>query len=443
MKQSIESKAATRFAIRDLLIWTVLVAALCAVLSAWAQHFFLPGMFPTLLLVFGSALATAFLLWWNRKILALIAILLVHGAGFVAYAVFGTVIFASFWCHLISFLVFCLYASFVKQPWRFNTLLRVFVLVGVIAFGYGAWYRAEVLKSLYAMRSQYPMVSIADRFEHENSGERPKREIDMSLKDTPDEGLVDAEALDIKLRMFSYRTRDLRRLHSRSVEQFIIAPDFGARRMPIRGPGEIESIEIQDPGFDHDRFWSMTIQRAIPEVYDREYQLLENPWENFRSNFQHEIGKFQYHFAATRDFANQNTFGYVTVNREVAGFVNHAFHNPPPGIQLDERRWRIESLQLVSLLNHETPQVYLHEDLPRMDQVADGVVETRDLDVFETEGLAKLQNGEQIVSAEVDGELRMIGALRSRFSCTECHNMEKDELLGAFSYKFLRVDATQ
>jgi hypothetical protein len=64
---------------------------------------------------------------------------------------------------------------------------------------------------------------------------------------------------------------------------------------------------------------------------------------------------------------------------------------------------------------------------------------TRPLDVFESEGLKRLQNGEDIVAEASLNHIRMMGSLRAAKKCLECHTGEHGELLGSFSYRLQRV----
>lgn len=85
-------------------------------------------------------------------------------------------------------------------------------------------------------------------------------------------------------------------------------------------------------------------------------------------------------------------------------------------------------MELVSLLQHTEPAVYVSDRLPQMDALKG--VPTRELDEFETVGLAELRQGSEL---SVKGD-RMLGAVRSVKQCITCHGGERGQLLGAFSY---------
>src|SRR5438132_826763 len=74
------------------------------------------------------------------------------------------------------------------------------------------------------------------------------------------------------------------------------------------------------------------------------------------------------HQDSVLDFVNPKGLGFIKDREHVKGFQAHHFHavlrvKSP----LATERWRIHSLELVSLLKHEEPVAYLSKHLPRMD----------------------------------------------------------------------------
>jgi hypothetical protein len=158
----------------------------------------------------------------------------------------------------------------------------------------------------------------------------------------------------------------------------------------------------------------------------------------------------QLHLTSAVDFANQGGFGFsLAESRDPArklelwvGFQSHGFRKPPEDVRpLDQSGvvWRLKSLELVSLLKQETPRVYSSKNLPRMEEL--NQTPTRALDPFETRALGGIKKGEPLVFEQDDNHLRMMGPLRAAQQCTECHNAERNDLLGAFSYQFARDPA--
>jgi hypothetical protein len=133
------------------------------------------------------------------------------------------------------------------------------------------------------------------------------------------------------------------------------------------------------------------------------------------------------------DFVNPRGFGYFKDRRHVTGFETHRFSQVPASAN----RWKVQTLELVSLLLHDEPEVYVSSHLPRMDRLQG--VPTRPLDRFEEFGLDALRHGEDIFTTKVVEGARMLGAVRSTRQCVDCHGGETGALLGAFSYT-LRSD---
>ena len=133
------------------------------------------------------------------------------------------------------------------------------------------------------------------------------------------------------------------------------------------------------------------------------------------------------------DFVNHWGFGYCKDRSHVAGFQTHRFSRIPDFAN----RWKVQTLELVSLLLHDEPEVYVSSHLPQMDRVHD--VPTRPLDRFENLGLNVLRQGEDLFTTRVPEGARMLGAVRSTRQCVACHGGERGALLGAFTYN-LRAD---
>ena len=107
---------------------------------------------------------------------------------------------------------------------------------------------------------------------------------------------------------------------------------------------------------------------------------------------------------------NPRGFGYIKDRRHVAGFETHRFSQVPA----PAGAWKVRTLELVSLLLHDEPAVYVSDHLPRMEHRSG--IPTRPLDRFERFGLGAVRQGEDLfIAAESDG-VRMVGAVRSTIS---------------------------
>jgi hypothetical protein len=129
----------------------------------------------------------------------------------------------------------------------------------------------------------------------------------------------------------------------------------------------------------------------------------------------------------------------VQDREHVAGFEPHAFQAMPalraPGLKPEE--WQLEHLDLISLLKPSGPHAYVSENLPKLDELRSA--DTRLLHDFETRALAQLRTDEDVVIEEVEGAMRMVGALRAGNHCIQCHSARRGELIGALSYEFRRT----
>ena len=142
------------------------------------------------------------------------------------------------------------------------------------------------------------------------------------------------------------------------------------------------------------------------------------------------------HDASRLDFLDSDGYGNILAPRtKVAGFVPHAFHSHPVERAKERPKWSIDRIELVSLLKFDEPRVYVLDHLPRMDQLSSDTAPTRELNEFEASALAKLRSDEDLVVQSAGAEYQMLGSLRAAKQCLDCHNVQRGELLGAFSYR--------
>lgn len=136
------------------------------------------------------------------------------------------------------------------------------------------------------------------------------------------------------------------------------------------------------------------------------------------------------------NFVSLYSLGGVDRQMKARGFEAHAFRLPPMQWDGEPRPpgWRLSRLELVSLLKHRPPAVYVSDHLPAMEELR--TAPTRPLLRFESDAIAKLVNGEDLVTA-VTGErgLAMVGSIRAIADCRECHQVPVGGLLGAFTYR--------
>jgi hypothetical protein len=146
-------------------------------------------------------------------------------------------------------------------------------------------------------------------------------------------------------------------------------------------------------------------------------------------------------------FVSQNSLGYIKNKNQVAGFQSHGFtfapqllsHFERPWYRKEKEVWGIRRLELVSLLKHDKPAVYLSKNLPNMKELKN--VKTRDLASFEKHALKQLRSGKDVVTEATLNQIKMLGALRATKQCMQCHDVKRGALLGAFSYEMQRDPA--
>ena len=123
----------------------------------------------------------------------------------------------------------------------------------------------------------------------------------------------------------------------------------------------------------------------------------------------------------------------------MAGFLPHAFSQP---LELPrQQQWAVRKVELVSLLKHDKPMVYVSVNLPNMSELPD--VPVRPLDAFEHNALASLLASEDLKIESTAQRIRMLGAIRAAKQCLECHTVDQGALLGAFSYELRPTTAPQ
>lgn len=242
----------------------------------------------------------------------------------------------------------------------------------------------------------------------------------------------------------------LSELHHGFVADFIAQPNvFGYGRMPttklIREmdvrPEASEQMSQPPPPIPQPKE-SVPTSGSPPEVPGGELQadLPVEPNPLAAASIQSKLFTEDFLSEQNREnvanFASPFSLGAVNSQREVRGFQSHAFREQPGGLRPKgmEETWKLQRLELISLLKHVPPAVYVSEHLPAMEELAEA--RTRPTNAFESEAIAKLRRGEEIVTDAKPDQLRMVGAIRAVAECKKCHQVQLGSLLGAFSYRF-------
>lgn len=225
------------------------------------------------------------------------------------------------------------------------------------------------------------------------------------------------EILDRNLRSYQdQRAELLKALHEKTRRFFVESPGTGSMRPVWPRPDELLLDTVFSNGDPRQPGEPADFPVSPGETLSR-----VQPDDEF--HFYHDIG--------LSGFLYPYGFGYIKDREHVAGFKPHGFRYL--GVPVHQyKRWRINHVQLVGILSHEQPVVYLTDKLPSMEQVRQGKI--RALDFFEEAALPWLRDGEDLYIVSKGETLRMLGALRATKTCQKCHDAQIGDLLGAFSY---------
>lgn len=306
---------------------------------------------------------------------------------------------------------------------------------------------AEVKTKVAELLAKYPLVSIADRLAKEEASTK-------AIKDALPPALT-KETADFlywsEVRAFPPNGRNdrlwaLMMLHSENAESFVRRDGFGKSRLFPSPP--IQSLEL--PEAEVVRYPKFVMESSSTESLNY-LSIPDKEPLAFRPGSLPNRGKLVgFHRKSEWYFLDHQTLGYVRDRDHVAGFRPHQFSALPELItenrirQVEEEagsyetvsEWALRRLELVSLLKHAQPAVYLSATLPKMDELSDA--QTRELTEFETESLKALRSGENLVARATANHIEMVGALRAAKHCLQCHQVQRGELLGAFTYELRR-----
>lgn len=226
----------------------------------------------------------------------------------------------------------------------------------------------------------------------------------------------------------SVRNASLEILHTNAVDRFVNQPGFGNKRMQ-RDP---------DPSYlkPYD-------EKPVPLVGGVRIRL--DPKDFATQDETYPIGPtpllssfWSMHRAGVRFFVDSSDLGYVRSREQVAGFQRHQFRGVPGSWndQKGQETWLLERLELISLLRHERPVVYLSDRLPSMTGVEK--LKTRPVGEFEEKALKAFQQGEDLAHLRQGDKLSVVGSIRAGGACLQCHEGGRGDLLGAFTYALKR-----
>lgn len=354
------------------------------------------------------------------------------------------------WLLLTGVVIGCLACR--SSAKRFGMYSLCATALAYVALVPGAISRSREVADL---RQRYPVESLSERLAYEKKQERKSRQEAALKLASENENTKDSEngfvaALEEKVTAQTWipnadlRHRSLPSLyeaHHGFVAEFVNADGFGFVRTG-RMPARREYIDLPEtapiplPKYEPPPAGLSAADQAAPAA--------DVPAPGGKVPGTPLLAEL--HQNGVVDFVNPAGFGYMPYRQEGAGYVKgldqvggfqaHAFRAMPEWPAQQGVRWRIVMLQLVSLLKHPTPVAYLSNNLPRMDELR--AAKTRPLDEFELGALTRLEAGEDVIVVEGTNTISMLGSIRALKQCTECHQVERGTLLGAFSYRLSR-----
>jgi hypothetical protein len=334
----------------------------------------------------------------------------------VALAVGGMLLGAV--CYVFPF---CLQAVLIipalfiwkKCQWSPVSLLAYMFGTAVLANGLVVLMILQYVSEMELLQLQYPFESMAERLPVPQSHAAARLSKGSAEQLSELEGTFAAD-------FHTFRDLMLEKLHQDSVQHFINSPGFGVGRGPIR-PTE---TNLAARRFDrresplpqpNARPWSTLAERDLRELPDLNPAALRTM-----------------HLNSIIDFVNPEAFGLIISRQKVAGFLPHQFYRIP-----QTKEWNVQTVELLGLLVHQNPVIYVSDELPNMEKAR--TIPTRPLNIFESAGLKRLQDGDDLFIRETKDDIRMLGAVRSIAKCVQCHGGERGDLLGAFSYNLQRA----
>jgi hypothetical protein len=348
----------------------------------------------------------------------------------------------------------------VRRNWTRRTIVALGVGATLAGYAVAAAFFVPTYRERAQLREQYPIESLRDRLSYTHPASaatavaRPKVAASSAAAVTQVERIEDRLQRQKDDCYFESRrhsrpiVREVRQqhevlsaAHASFVRDFVNANGFG----PMRFSG----IHIEDA------FLVLPPAPPIPIPDVKSSPSSDSPGNRapLRRERDDEIRAplQDLHLTSLIDFANQGGFGFSVVQSKDAerqldlwvGFQPHAFRKLPEAVKTPSQPgavWRLKSLELVSLLTHETPRVYTSKNLPKMDELRQAP--TRALNSFEATALQAIRKDEPVVFDRERDNLQMLGSLLAAEQCTNCHTAQRGDLLGAFSYRFARDPAT-
>jgi hypothetical protein len=350
-----------------------------------------------------------------------------EGAGRLTSTVAGLAVAPSIFCLASPNCILQAVLLLIVALWgsrRHKTGLRWYaqgsclaVLTSYAIFAAVGWVQ---LRQFDDERKLYPYESMTARLSYEKRPER--RKAALASATGPAFETRQEEMIKEPVNRGLIRSMYLQQLHERMTDIFMASDGFGVGRMFRVRPGAIGNGPVQP--------------RPSVSTKPLTASELSPGWQQEPAKKKQAVSLAaadDLHLVSIVDFIYPEAFGYIKDRDHVAGFLKHQFAKFP---QLNQKPWRVTRIELISLLKFDEPRVYVSESLPRMQELTRAP--TRALDDFENEALSQLREGASVKVQGDDDHLRMVGALRATETCLKCHDVDRGEMLGAFSYRLVQ-----
>lgn len=436
-KAKTNSNPVTHWSLSTMLIWMVGPLA-CVVMANFWEGGFRQSPLPVSTVIGNGLFKTAVL--YCLMFLPLLWLFAKNGTRFV-FRIPVCIVVSFFFVVLITpRLIFCVWVCAISigaicQFERTRKLLTkrqigaalasatILMSVGVYSVSMELWPTYE-LRRLMELRAEYPIIDLTSR----------KARL-KGLSESPVNLGKEGHEMQSRLQVVygngsaPSMMHSLKRVHDTQFERFVRSPGFGHVRLnPRLIPYWVK------PTFE------MASNTKTDRVsgYDYDYSTTFRPLAAEPTEAREKLSPTDVHLWTYFDFLHPTTFGEAL---DQGTYVANRPHGVsyPSSLLLNSERFSLEKLELMGLLLHESPVVYETDGMPDMESIAKGEIATRALNSFEADSLGKLRNGESLVIENGGEKLLMVGAVRAIDQCSECHQSNPGDLLGAFSYEF-RLD---
>ncbi|MDB5385473.1 MAG: hypothetical protein JWM11_1119 [Planctomycetaceae bacterium] len=373
---------------------------------------------------------------------------------------------------LLALLIFAIpIARWTKRHWSWFS--AICLGCACVAYGISMIEYLPAYREHQELLSEYPAMDLRPRLAYEHSpSDAPLPDLSNSANNSSQSDgrpphdvallreLEDAyrKYLDISTYHVESRRNDRRlafqalmRVHEDFVADFIAQPGLGRSRLPflhllrkadLNGSWEGVDLDVapelldqpdhQPPAPNSLNIVPDAVPKGEKDMVKPEVLPAVRP-----ARVPERLFLQRFHHDSITNFVPLNSLGGNNDKLEARGFQSHAFRLAPEkmGYYFERDGWRLTRLELVSLLKHRPPAVYVSEHLPAMDELRDAP--TRPVTKFETNAVKKLLAGEDLVLQMPNSrELHVLGSIRAITDCRNCHQVARGGLLGAFSYTF-------